>query len=609
MELAARDLRCPAMHGYLCRKTFSEDWVRYWHVLHEDSLYCYLTPDDHVTVDVTDLDGYSVTSLEDKFPGQRFVLHLSHKDYIPVYLSASSREEMEEWQAALTSAIKVIPRVNGLHLSQNAEEGEGSGSGSGSGRGHGGEGRAMGIKQKLLAEVLRQTQELERKQAARLASKHKQHSLEDSETSSPPSPSTPPAPSTHTPSGEQICTLTRLRQRRLSTQIKMDTLQRHIQKNQGQQSQKKSRFTFGKKKSVEEPSPPTSHPDLVRQLKTLSDHLSEIDRDLLQNGGVTMTALDHPHHRKSATSSTIITTSSLSSSSSMTSRGRKLISRHSQDLESWTDVGGGGGGRRSGGGGGGGGGGVEGLLSEETSINRSNSLKSSVQKLAHRTFARAGWHRGAGGGGAGKKSLPSQSSSSASSQSRSLERDDSEEKAADGDHPHHHDNNNHHPDVIDLSQRLTRTWPARDVSQESEESGGGGGGGGGEVFLPPPSSFDSGSGVEEEGEEEEEEEEEEERGVGEGEDTSSPLSSPRSARSAGARTGSGSRSSRSRSSSLLRQGQGGGGGGGGGGEREGTVVVAGWSRIPRRQQMVDPDAMANIEAFEEMSRQILGEPT
>ena len=54
-------------------------FFRYWYVLQEECLYCYLTPDDRVTVDVTDLDGYTVTSLEDKFPGQRFVLHLEYE--------------------------------------------------------------------------------------------------------------------------------------------------------------------------------------------------------------------------------------------------------------------------------------------------------------------------------------------------------------------------------------------------------------------------------------------------------------------------------------------------------------------------------------------------
>ncbi|KAK7094103.1 hypothetical protein V1264_007768 [Littorina saxatilis] len=331
-------------------------------------------------------------------------------------------------------------------------------------------------------------------------------SLDESEMSYPSL--TVPAPNP-IPTGEQICTLTRLRQRRMSTQIKMDTLQKHIHSNG--HTTKKSRFTFGKKKPPsggEDPHAP-HNPDVVEQLKTLSDHLSAIDRDLVQNGGVR--TLD----RK-------------------LSRGRKSGSRLSQDLESSSveaSSGGGGGGARSprlsG---------VDSLVNEDSGIMRSNSLKSSMQKLAHRTFARAGWYRG-------KKS----------SQESSIDRDDGDDRPS----PVSEDgnlNDQHAPDVIDLTHRLMRTWPARDASQDSEE-------GGGEAFLPPPSSFN-------------------------GADIPSPVSSPRSMRSTESTSsdkGQGQRNSRSGSSQRCHDDP----------------------RTPRRQ--VDPDAMATIEAFEEMSRQIIGE--
>ncbi|KAK7494164.1 hypothetical protein BaRGS_00014637 [Batillaria attramentaria] len=487
------------MHGYLHRKTFNDQWPSPACAdggQPDGCLYCYLTPDDRVTVDVTDLDGYSVTSLEDKFPGQRFVIHLDHEDYISVYLSASSREELEEWHQALTSAIQVTPRTNG-HDHQEEDPGA-----AGARGGRVTEERVLSVKQKLLAEVLRQKQELEKKQATRLANK-KQLSLDDSEVGSPPA--TPP-----TPTGEQICTLTRLRQRRMSTQIKMDTLQRQIQTN----GHKKSRFHFGKKKGDE--TPPKHNPDIVEQLKTLSDHLSEIDRDLVQNGAVT---LDRAHaHRK------------------LQMPGL----RHSYDLESSTLHEGGKTLPRANG--------VDGILSEESGITRSNSLKSSMQKLAHRTFARAGWRA--------KKS----------SQGESVDKDDADDRTHGS--TSHDNGNSDAPDVVDLSHRLMRTWPARDSSNDSAgDEQNGGGGSEALTFLPPPSSFNG--------------------------DEYSPVSSPRSARSTGSASGASSDQGhhRSNASHLHRH----------------HVDLNNMFPLKSPRRQVDPGAMANIEAFEELSRQILGE--
>lgn len=497
MQLAARDLQSPFMHGYLQRKTFNDQWSRYWYVLQDGCLYCYLTPDDRVTVDVTDLEGYTVTPLEDKIPGQRFVIHLDHEDYIPVYLSASSREDTEEWHAALTSAMKATPRANGL---------DSHGDDSGACGGRMSEERVLSIKQKLLAEVLRQKQELEKKQAARLAHK-KQLSQDDSEIGSPPT--TP-----QTPTGEQICTLTRLRQRRMSTQIKMDTLQRQITTN----GHKKSRFTFGKKKGSDE-TPPKHSPDVMEQLKMLSDHLSEIDRDLIQNGGA-MT-LDRAHARRKMQQQGL-----RHSSDRKSDEGGKLLSPRSN--------------------------GVEAVMTDDSGMARSNSLKSSMQKLAHRTFARAGWR--------GKKS--SQGESVDKDSNDSGERSPSARTSGSQDHVTTSDA----PDFIDLSNRLARTWPARNPSMDSA----------GEeqlvgsetlTFLPPPSSFNG--------------------------DDASPVSSPRSARSTGSMTSGASDQGHhhSNASHPHRNPD----------DRQPLYPL----KSPRRQ--VDPGAMANIEAFEELSRQILGE--
>ena len=54
-------------------------FFRYWYVLKDGTIFCYLTPDDNVTVDILNLQGYKVAYLIDKFRGKRFVLQLSHQ--------------------------------------------------------------------------------------------------------------------------------------------------------------------------------------------------------------------------------------------------------------------------------------------------------------------------------------------------------------------------------------------------------------------------------------------------------------------------------------------------------------------------------------------------
>lgn len=263
-RLAASELeQKQTIAGYIERKSFSAQWIRYWYVLHEGTLFCYLTSDDNVTVDVLNLHGYTVTSLVDKFRGKRFVLQLSHDNFTSLYLSMESREEMDTWQESLQQALKQ-PSSN----IREEDSDKGACAGCESNRlDDVGEKRKQ-VKQKLLEEMLRQKHELERKQAERLK---KQRKGLDSPGQSPSSV----YPPEFTSDEQRTSDVTRLRQRRMSTQLKVETIQKQIEKPSGS---KRGLFGFRKAKNVDE----NKNVFLQDQLKELTDKLNKIDTDLIQ---------------------------------------------------------------------------------------------------------------------------------------------------------------------------------------------------------------------------------------------------------------------------------------------------------------------------------------
>lgn len=263
-KIAAADLaEKQTIAGYIERKSLSAQWIRYWYVLHEGSLFCYLTSDDNVTVDVLNLHGYTVSSLVDKFRGKRFVLQLSHDNFTSLYLSVETREEMESWQECLQQAIK----QPSSSVRENGDVGACAGCDSNRQEDDMKEKRKQ-VKQRLLEEMLRQKHELEKKQAERLK---KQRKGLDSPDSSPNSP----YPPEFTSEGQRTSDVTRLRQRRLSTQLKVDTIQRQLDKPSGT---KRGLFGFGKAKKLDE----NKNVFLQDQLKELTDKLHKIDTDLIQ---------------------------------------------------------------------------------------------------------------------------------------------------------------------------------------------------------------------------------------------------------------------------------------------------------------------------------------
>ena len=307
---------------------------------------------------------------------------------------------------------------------------------------------------------------------------------------------------------------------------------------------KKSRFTFGKKKN-EDANPMGTHDnqDLVEQLRTLSDRLTAIDRDLYNNGvtgqghgGVTLDG--RMKYRKNVGGSYDLESSG--ADSAIISGGGNVNTNPYFAGMRFTD-------------------------NSNISVARSNSLKNSVQKLAHKTFnLKPNWHK--------HKKLATGSESSDTgliddANTNAVYLNSPEGNNTNGVSSNRGNNNGvnrnrnfsaeEHNDVIDVSHKLMRTWPAREASFDSEE----GSFGVGETFLPPPSSFTC-----------------DDPNLS----SSSPLSSPRSSRSLGS------------TSSDKVQGQ---------GQQRQNVLDDG--RVARRR--VDPDAMATIEAFELMSRQALGE--
>lgn len=229
--------------GCLERRLINGEWIRYWYALKDGSLFSFLTEDDTVTVDIQDLHGYVVTSMVDKFRGKRFAIKLSHENISSTYLSSDTREDMEEWVQKLELATGQPPsehsQVDSSVDNQNDNYQE----------------KCLSVKQKLLQEMLRQKRELELKQAAR----QKKQQKPGGETSG------------YVQDDQLISDVIRLRQRRMSAQIKMDTIQKQMQP---QPTGRK--FLFGRKKKVDE----NKSEYFQEQLRELTEKLQTIDRDI-----------------------------------------------------------------------------------------------------------------------------------------------------------------------------------------------------------------------------------------------------------------------------------------------------------------------------------------
>ncbi|XP_012943095.1 uncharacterized protein LOC101857362 [Aplysia californica] len=381
------------MEGFVEKRGVSEHWNRYWCVLRDVCLYSYLKPHDQVPSDVTELRGYTAAQLIDKIQGKRFVLSLEHTNYIPVFLSLDSREELSAWHDSIQMTLTQF------HEGPEdvfAEPGATVGGDKACGRP-----AVQSVKQKLLAEMLRQKLELEKIQAARnglkaesaqrlenrAAASSAAPGLSSSSSSSSPSSSSHPRPAStlwssvaaaarsgHVASeDDRVCTLTRLRQRRMSTQIKINAIQREMDASTSHSKERKNVFQRNRKR----PDLVQGHtesecrrPELEEQVKSLSSRLQELDTRITSHGAA---------GPRDAEMSDL------------------MASQHT----TWGVTAGGGGGGRGGGGGVGKSWSEEGHdcdsdrdrdSDKEKGGGKSSSLKFSVQKFAHRTFAKANWN-------------------------------------------------------------------------------------------------------------------------------------------------------------------------------------------------------------------------
>ncbi|XP_033763870.1 uncharacterized protein LOC117345042 isoform X2 [Pecten maximus] len=326
-KIAAKDIEDPTFTGYMERKNISEQWLRYWFVLKGSSLFCYLTPDDSITVDLLDVRGYRGECLVDRFRGKRFVLHLTHEEYVSVHLSVDSRDDMEEWRVAIQDAAGDSPSRQAETSETVVVDPQTDGATY--------EDKCVSVKKKLLNEMLRQKHELERKQAAR------QRRSRGVESSNKDLSSVE----------KQITYATHIRQRRLSTQIKMETITKQLQSQST--SNKRFPFSFGGKKKN------NNQEHLKGQLEELNNKLQQIDLDLTSHINKTTSnsdLLDMNQNRKSNGNGVHEPESRVSDD---VTSGARLPTGNSN------------------------------ITKDDTDMNKTNTLKNSVQKLAQKTFSRS----------------------------------------------------------------------------------------------------------------------------------------------------------------------------------------------------------------------------
>ncbi|RUS73933.1 hypothetical protein EGW08_018305 [Elysia chlorotica] len=131
---------------------------------------CEESDDDQSTPHTTDITGYQVTELVDQIQAKRFVLRLDHQTGPPILLSLDSRDDLALWKHSITGRLDMAKHAHcdatpttSFDQGRTGDEAPPSGEP----RPLANTSSAQSIKQKLLAEMLRQRVELERMQAAR----------------------------------------------------------------------------------------------------------------------------------------------------------------------------------------------------------------------------------------------------------------------------------------------------------------------------------------------------------------------------------------------------------------------------------------------------------
>ncbi|CAL1534247.1 unnamed protein product [Lymnaea stagnalis] len=342
------------MQGFVDKRGFDDKWTRFWCVLRQGCLYFYLRAEDRASTDVTDLSGYEATQLIDSFPGRRFILRLDHKDYITVIVSLDTRDDLTSWYQAVKAAA--VPLKKKPSFSSQISDDVARPSPDETDARHPSP-SAQTVKEKLLAEMLRQKEELEKIQAARLSLRNQDTDFQLSQLRG----------SSPTAAADQICALTRLKQRRMSTQIKLDAIKKHIGDTSASK-ERKTVFQIGRRKPDLVPLEVQGQKnDLEEQVKSLSSRLEALDTCITSHGATS------PREAEPTDKSILKKGYSRYASDLNLSRATQLANESKKEIFYGSN------------------GDISARLKDKD-MSRSTSLKSSVQKLAHRTFGRANWH-------------------------------------------------------------------------------------------------------------------------------------------------------------------------------------------------------------------------
>lgn len=248
------------MSGYLHRKTQSGKWQRLWFVLKGSTLFSHPKCESPPTVfDSLDLIGCHIycSAITEK----KHCFEITTKDGATFYYYAESEECMATWIHHLHNVTDACstssPSISSDGFFDSREDLTTNDPCSSE------EQRHRALKQELLTYVLQQIKEIQ----CRLKQTSDDNEANERQTME-----------------YATCNMTRLVQRRMSTQIKLQSIRK-------QMNPKKSLFHFGSGSKKKEEKCPNPH--LVTEAQELNEKLNEIDRTLTQQQNCQITSSEN----------------------------------------------------------------------------------------------------------------------------------------------------------------------------------------------------------------------------------------------------------------------------------------------------------------------------
>ncbi|GAB1607294.1 uncharacterized protein LOC106871143 [Argonauta hians] len=248
------------MSGYLERKTSLQEWSKFWFVLKGNVLYCYPSQESQSTlIDYIDLNGSHVVTNSEILPRRQFTFQISTKDNSCSEYCATSEDSLTTWMNHLLTATESCstssPSLGSEGFFSSREDL------TAYDPSHGCEDykeKTKNLKQQLLADMFQQIKDIKQRQELRQNAESENEACD-----------------------KECKCMTRLVQRRMSTQITLQSIQKQIN-NQS----KKSLFGFGSGNKKKGNLSQKNH--LVNQAEELNQELEQIDRSLHQH------CTDHP---------------------------------------------------------------------------------------------------------------------------------------------------------------------------------------------------------------------------------------------------------------------------------------------------------------------------